>query len=126
MSPARRIATAPEASAVLAKALLRSGDRLGLRQRDLAAVVGLSAATLSRLASGAFRLDPSSKGGELALLLVRVYRVLDALVGGDDEKARAWFHAHNDHLGGVPAERVRTVEGLTDVARYLDAVRGRL
>lgn len=117
--------SAPEA-AVLGKALLRVGERLNLAQKDLGAVVGLSSATISRLASGGFALDPTSKSGELALLLVRIYRGLDALVGGDEAKARAWFHADNDHVGGVPAERVCTVEGLTDVARYLDAMRGRL
>jgi transcriptional regulator with XRE-family HTH domain len=115
----------PEA-AVLGKALLRASERLNVSQKDLALVVGLSSATISRLASGSFALEPSSKSGELALLFLRVYRGLDALVGGEDEKARAWFHAENDHVGGVPAERVRTVEGLTDVARYLDAMRGRL
>lgn len=89
-------------------------------------MVGVSSATISRLASGSFALEPSSKSGELALLFVRIYRGLDALVGGEDAKARAWFHAANDHLSGAPAVRVRTVEGLTDVARYLDAMRGRL
>ena len=48
------------------------------------------------------------------------------LFGGDDDKARAWLHANNDHLGGVPADRIRTVEGLVDVIQYLDAMRGRL
>jgi transcriptional regulator with XRE-family HTH domain len=123
---ARAALSAPAPAAVLGKALLRASERLGVSQKDLAAIVGLSPATVSRLASGAFSLDPESKSGELALLFVRIYRGLDALVGGDDAKARAWFHAENEHVGGVPADRVRTVEGLTDVARYLDAMRGRL
>lgn len=89
-------------------------------------MVGLSAATISRVASGTFALEPATKSGELALLFVRVFRSLDALVGGDETKARAWFHAENEHVRGIPAERVRSVEGLTDVARYLDAMRGRL
>jgi hypothetical protein len=59
-------------------------------------------------------------------LFLRVYRSLDALVGGDDDKAREWLHAQNDHLRGIPAERMRTVEGLVDVVQYLDAMRGRL
>ncbi|MDB4882325.1 MAG: hypothetical protein JWL95_1091 [Gemmatimonadetes bacterium] len=80
---------------------------------------------MSRLQNGR-GLDPDSKEGELALMLLRLYRSLDALVGGDDAKARAWLHAANDHVGGVPAERIRTVEGLVDVVQYLDAMRGRL
>jgi hypothetical protein len=57
---------------------------------------------------------------------VRLYRSLDALVGGDDSQARAWLHAENAHLGGVPAQLIRRVEGLVDVIQYLDAMRGRL
>ena len=67
-----------------------------------------------------------SQRGEIALLFLRLYRALDALVGGDDAKARDWLRAANDHLAGVPAERIRTVEGLVDVVQYLDAMRGRL
>jgi hypothetical protein len=116
----------PKAELVLRKALLRAAQTLGLSQKDLAAVIGVSAATVSRLASEQHTIDPSSKSGELALLLLRVYRSLDALVGGDGAKVKAWFHAENAHLGGVPATRVCSVEGLCDVARYLDAMRGHL
>ena len=115
----------PEPGPVLAKAALAAAAGLGLRNRHLAAVIGTSEASVSRLQSGR-GLDPDSKEGELALLFLRLYRALDALVGGDDLKARAWISAENDHLGGVPAERIRTVEGLVDVVQYLDAMRGRL
>ncbi len=116
---------APEPGTVLAKAVLQAGARLGLRQRHLAAVLGTSEASVSRLQHGR-GIDPASKAGELALLLVRLYRGLDALVGGDDAKAREWLHSENDHLGGIPVERIRGVEGLVDVVQYLDAMRGRL
>ena len=118
----QREADAPE---VLRKALLAAGERLGLRGKELALVIGASEASVSRLRSGR-GLDPATKEGELALLFIRLYRSLDALVGGDDTKARAWLHAHNDHLGGIPADRIRTVEGIVDVVQYLDAMRGRL
>ena len=104
---------------------MSAAERLGLRHRHLAAVIGTSEASVSRLGSGR-GLAPASKEGELALLFLRLYRSLDALVGGDDGKARAWLHAGNTHVGGVPAERIRTVEGLVDVVQYLDAMRGRL
>ena len=115
----------PEPGPVLAKATLAAAERLGLRNRQLAAVIGSSEASVSRLQNGR-GLDPDSKEGELALMFVRLYRSLDALVGGDDVKARAWLTTTNDHLAGVPAERIRTVEGLVDVVQYLDAMRGRL
>lgn len=122
-TPIRR--TAPRPDAVLATALLAAAQRLGLRGRELAAVIGTSEATISRLRFSR-RLDPKSKEGELALLLLRAYRSLDALVGGDDDKARLWLRAENVHLDGIPAERIRTVEGLVDVVQYLDAMRGQL
>ena len=110
---------------MIAKALLRASAALGLSQRDLARVVGVSEATVSRLPRG-MALDPNAKEAELALLFLRVYRSLDALVGGQDDKARAWLHANNAHVAGVPAERIKTVEGLVHVAQYLDAMRGKL
>ena len=124
-SPLRAPYPKPEAGPVLAKATLAAAARLGLRNKDVAKVIGTSEASVSRL-RGARGLDPDGKEGELALLFLRLYRSLDALVGGDDVKARAWLHANNDHLGGVPADRIRTVEGLVDVIQYLDAMRGRL
>lgn len=116
---------APDAAAVLAKAVLSAAARLDLRQRRLAAILGASEASVSRLQRGR-GIDPSSKEGELALLFLRVYRSLDALVGGDEARARRWVHAENQHLGGVPADRLTSVQGLVDVAQYLDAMRGRL
>jgi len=125
MTTSIRADLGPEPGPVLAKAALAAAARLRLRNRQLAAIIGSSEASVSRLQHGR-GLDPESKEGELALLFVRLYRSLDALVGGDDEKARAWLEAENDHLAGVPAERIRTVEGLVSVLQYLDAMRGRL
>jgi transcriptional regulator with XRE-family HTH domain len=119
------LAQAPAADRVLAKAVFAAADRLGIRQRELATILGASEASVSRLQRGR-SLEPASKEGELALLFLRVFRSLDALVGGDDAQARAWLHADNIHLGGAPVDRVKTVEGLVDVVQYLDAVRGRL
>lgn len=110
---------------VTAKSVLAAAARLGLTHRHLAAAIGVSEASVSRLQHGR-GIDPARKEGELALLVVRLYRSLDALVGGDDAQARAWLHADNAHLGGVPAERIRSVEGLVDVIGYLDAMRWRL
>lgn len=117
--------TRPEPGAVLARALLSAARRLGVTNRRLAEIIGTSDASVSRLSSGR-RIDPGGKEGELALLFLRLYRSLDALVGGDDDQARAWLHAENRHVGGVPAERIRSVEGLVDVIQYLDGMRGRI
>lgn len=120
-----RTVLTPDPSGVLTKAVLRAAERLGLRNRDLAHVLGTSEASVSRL-SKERRLEPTAKEGELALLFLRVYRSLDALVGGDDRKARAWLEAFNEHLQDVPKELLHRVEGLVRVVQYLDAMRGRV
>ena len=115
----------PREDLVVTKAVRRAASSLGLSQKELARVVGVSEATVSRLAGGRL-LDASRKEGELALLFLRLFRSLDALVGGSEEKSRAWFRANNTHLGGAPRDRIQTVEGLVNVAQYLDAMRGKL
>ena len=116
----------PDSAAVVTRAVLRAADILGLSQKDTAGIIGVSPATLSRMAAGDRVLRPASKEGELALLLIRVFRGLDALLGGREADVRAWFNAPNAHLGGIPAQRARTVEGLVNAAEYLDAMRGKL
>lgn len=63
---------------------------------------------------------------KLTVLFLRLYLSLDAVVGGDAALARVWLHAENVRLCGVPAERIRCVEGLVDVIQHLDGMRGRL
>ena len=105
---------------VLKKGFLNAGKELGLSQAELGEVIGKDRSTLAR-----GRLEPESKAGELALLLVRCYRSLFALVGGDAEHMRHWMHTANFHTGGIPAQQVKTVQGLSAVVQYLDAARGK-
>jgi uncharacterized protein (DUF2384 family) len=118
---------APGPEAVLAKAVVRAAEALGLSQAQLAAVLGASASSVSRTFAGERAVDPDSAEGRLALLFVRVFRSLDALVGGDAEKARLWLRSPNHHLGGAaPLRLLAGAQGLVHVAEYLDAMRGAL
>ncbi len=119
-------AAATDPATVLSKAAVRAAHELGLRQADLAKILGLSAATASRLEAGSWRLPPDGKAWELATAFVRVYRSLAAITGGNSEAMRAWVHSDNDALGAEPGQRLLTAEGLFSVLRYLDAARGRL
>ena len=109
------------AAEVLTRALVKAGKDIGLTQAEVAAVVGRDRTALSRAA-----IEPDTKSGELALLLIRAYRALFVLVGGEPRQMRHWMHTHNHHVGGVPAELIRTVPGLVRVVEYLDAIRGRV
>ncbi len=112
-----------EAANVLATATARAAALLGLPGAALARVIGLSEPTVSRLLHGRRPLDPATKEGELALLLVRVYRSLDALVGNDSAHRLAWMNTYNTELGGIPRELVLTVQGLVTTLAYLDGQR---
>ena len=117
--------TAVDEAAVVTKALFRAAEALGLSSAELAEIIGASESTLSRVRNHKRGPIPlGSKEGELALLFLRIFRSLDALVGGNEATARAWLAADNHHLRGVPLERMKKIEGLVDVAEYLDAMRG--
>jgi transcriptional regulator with XRE-family HTH domain len=108
---------------VVTKAVQRIASALGLTQRELGQVLGISEATVSRLGRQT-QLGSERKEFELALLLVRLFRSLDALVGGDEEKAKRWLRAPNRYFDEVPATVIKKVEGLLHVVEYLDAMRG--
>jgi transcriptional regulator with XRE-family HTH domain len=108
---------------VLGKATGRATELLGLSGATLARIIGLSEATVSRILSGERPINPNTKEGELSLLLVRVYRSLDPLVGTDDQKRIAWMRGHNKALGGVPAQLIERADGLVATLNYLDGMR---
>jgi hypothetical protein len=110
-------------AAVLTKAVLRASTQLGLTNKVLATVIGLSEATVSRMRAGEYVLQPGHKPFELAVLFVRLYRSLDAIVGGDDAVAGAWLKNRNTLLDAEPLALIQTVPGLMNVIQYLDARR---
>jgi uncharacterized protein (DUF2384 family) len=109
-------------AAVLAKALLRAGEMLDLRQSELGAIIGLSPASMSRLANGEARL--TGKTFELSVLFLRLFRSLDAITGGDDAASRSWLRGPNTALdNAAPLDLIKSVQGLIDVVGYVDARR---
>lgn len=117
--------TVPAPDAVLAKAVLRAAEQLGLHQAGLADVLGMHRTAISRMKT-AQSLDPASKQGELALLLVRLARALYALTGGDAEWIRHFMQTPNHVTGGIPARQIATIQGLMTVLRFVDAMRGKI
>jgi len=105
---------------VLSKSLINAGKALGFSQTDIGKIVGKDRSSFAR------GVDPDSKAGELALLLIRCYRSLFVLVGGNSDDMKHWMHTRNKHTGGIPAEQVTTVQGLNNVLTYLDAMRGKV
>ncbi|MGH9220386.1 MAG: antitoxin Xre/MbcA/ParS toxin-binding domain-containing protein [Vicinamibacterales bacterium] len=114
---------AADEAAVVTKGVMRAAGRLELPNRALAAVLGVSEATVSRMGAGAYQLDPAGKPFELAVLFLRLFRSLDAIVGGDVAVARAWLRNPNTALGAAPMRLIESVAGLVHVVAYLDARR---
>jgi len=108
---------------VLGKAVTRAADRLGLSRALLAKIIGVSPATVTRLYDGRYRLDQGRKEWDFALLLVRVFRSLDSIVGNEGT-AQKWLRSPNQALNGRPLELMTHTEGLVRVVHYLDASRG--
>lgn len=118
-----RLVSAADQAAILTKATLRAATQLRLTNKALATVIGLSEATVSRMRSGDYVLQRGQKPFELAVLFVRLYRSLDAIVGGDDAVATNWLKNRNTALNAEPFTLIQTVPGLMNVIQYLDARR---
>ena len=116
---------APDKRKVLTKAVVRAAKSLGLSQAKLAATLGVSDPTASRMFAEKYFLDPDRKEWELAALFVRLFRSLDSIVASD-EKARVWLSSENDALGARPIDLLPRAEGLVRVLHYLDAARSRI
>lgn len=115
----------PDPAAVLAKAVLNAAEQLGLKQSELAGVLGIHRTAVSRLKQNP-ALDPKSKQGELALLLIRIARALFALTGGDKEWIKHFMHNPNQVTGGIPAKQIESIQGLMQVLNFVDALRGKI
>jgi transcriptional regulator with XRE-family HTH domain len=118
--------TSPDEAAVLSKAVTRAALLLGLTQKQVAEVLGLSGPTASRLFAGRYRLSRArAKEWELGVLFVRLFRSLDSL-WGHEESALSWLKSYNSGLGATPIELLTTASGLVRVVDYLDNARGRV
>jgi transcriptional regulator with XRE-family HTH domain len=118
-----KLISAPSPAATLTRATLRAARQLGMTNKALANVIGVSEATVSRMRTGGYTLQSGQKSFELAILFVRLYRSLDAIIGGDEAVARAWLKNRNTALDGEPLTLIQTVPGLMNAIHYLDARR---
>jgi Antitoxin Xre/MbcA/ParS C-terminal toxin-binding domain/Antitoxin Xre-like helix-turn-helix domain len=123
MARIRETEAAAAAPAVVTKAAVRAADKLGLTSKILARIIGVSEPSVSRMRRGDYLLGEGDKPFELAVLFIRLYRSLDAIVGGDDAVANAWLKNPNTTLQATPVDLIQNVHGLTDVIQYLDARR---
>ena len=113
----------PNENITLIKAFNNSCKALGLSRDQASSILGVDPATLARNKNKGF--DPTSKTGELCLQLIRLYRSLYAIAGGDDGFMKHWLNTNNRALSAKPVELLSTITGLVRVNLYLDAMRGK-
>ena len=116
----QHFADEPDRADVLGRSTLAAGESLGLTQREVGEVIGRNRSSIER--NG---INPATKSGELALLLIRIYRSLFALMGGEAANMKHFMKTANHGTGGVPREQIHDIQGLVRVCEYLDAVRSR-
>lgn len=111
---------------ILSTAVAKIANFWGWSNPKLGAVLGLSAASISRLRSGQTKLDAASKSFEAGQFLLRLFRSLDALLGSDDQAAKSWLASHNLDLEARPIDMIDSFKGLLTVCDYVDAHRARV
>ena len=120
MDPVPQKPLAKTDAQLVAQACGRAAQILELSHEEFGAVVGKHRTSIDCSVQ-----DPNSEEGEFALLLLRVYRSLHALCGGDQALMRHWIDQPNRQLGEQPPRLLLArIEGLNRVANYLDALRG--
>lgn len=105
---------------VLGRSAYSAGTYLGLSHSEVGQIVGRNRTSIDR--NG---IDPDTKSGQLALIMIRIYRSLYALMGGDEDNMKHFMQTPNRGTGGIPAEQLHDVQGMVRVCDYLDAIRGK-
>lgn len=99
-------------------------SRLEIKREELASILGVSESTLSRMDRKIGSLNPISKEGQCALILIDIYCSLYQLFGGNENQCRIWIRSPNIHLNGMPLVLMRTIPDLNHVAEYLKVMQG--
>jgi hypothetical protein len=100
----------PAARQTLTQAVIRAAELLDVPQAELASILGVSTATVSRMSSGRYLLQPDRKEWQLAALFVRLFRSLDSITGGRDDLSRSWLRSRNEALRAIPASLLVDIE----------------
>ncbi len=107
---------------ILTKAICNLVKLYSFSSKDLSQIIGISEASASRLIQGTKKISPHTKKGEIALLTLKIYRNLNAILGNNHEKAKLWLNSQNEYFRNKPIDEIKTIPGLIAVLNYLDAM----
>ena len=116
----------PNREVVLTNAVIRASNLLGLNDQQLSNIIDVSPQNLADIKVGQRLLKDGSSSFRLATLLIRVFRSVDAISGGDVSVIKKWMKSQNTKLNGSPIEIITKKEGLENVVSYLDSRRAPL
>jgi hypothetical protein len=97
--------------AVLGKAVFNAATQLGIDEAKLAAILDINYSALISLKNKQL-LDPKSRQGKQALLLIQIAKTLNELTGGDIELIHHFMNTLNAITKGVPLQQLETPNGL--------------
>jgi hypothetical protein len=112
---------------VLRKALLKACQILEITSQEFADLIGIRGASYSRFIGNAqdeYFIDPNSKTGEIAIMFLKIYKSLFALLGGDAKSCSIWLRSMNKSLGYIPIKLMSSVQGMANVLYYLERIKG--
>lgn len=108
---------------VLFSAATQAANVLKLSDAEFSVVLGVDVESLADWRENMLGMSPDSAPYQNAVTFLRVAQSLSSIVGSDPKHLCGWFNAYNRDLEGVPAELVKSQEGLASVADYLDGHR---
>jgi|GEM_PF-812108 len=109
---------------LVADSLAQAAKFMEITHVELANMMGISASAFSRAIQKGF--TPQSLKGQVALMVIRIYRSLSALSGRNHEFMTHFLRTKNKYFDQTPLQTMATLEGLVVVNQYLDAMRGKV
>ncbi len=107
---------------IMSKAVIRAALLLSLSSDELAALLGIRPTTAGKLYGQTWWLTQGTTSWTRGLLFVRAWTALNAMVGDNDEHARGWLRSKTKGIRSKsPLEHARTLSGLKEVVRHLEA-----
>lgn len=106
---------------ILAKAFFKASEQLNLSQTQLAVILGTSELAIQKLRLKG-QLEPFSQQGEKALLIIRLFKALYNLSGGDQECIQQFLNTRNRVTGGIPIKQIETNHGFVACLQFVETI----
>ncbi|WP_417521969.1 antitoxin Xre/MbcA/ParS toxin-binding domain-containing protein [Marinobacter sp.] len=106
----------PKAGEVLAKAVKRASQELGVGSCQLALILGTDKSKFVTY------IDPESIEGFRARRLILIFRYLHILLGGESSSMAHWVKTKNRKFSSSPIECMQTASGLDEIIAYLESL----